>query len=91
MSDLIRRSDALKDIIEAVKTYYVNGKTLIEDIAEDVIHSAVCNVPAVDAEPIVRCGKCRNRKDFIDDSEHCRCLLLKQTVNKNDYCSFGGR
>ena len=49
MSDLIRRDDVLKDIIEAVKTYYVNGRPLIEEIAEDVIHSAVCNVPSVDA------------------------------------------
>lgn len=49
MSDLVRRDDVLTDIIESLKNYYVDGKPLIEDIAEDVIHSAVCNVPAVDA------------------------------------------
>lgn len=52
MSDLIRRDDSLKEVYEAICTYYVGVKPLIEEIAEDVIHSALCNVPAVDAVPV---------------------------------------
>ena len=83
----------------------IDADALIDDMCEgcSAIENGACdhdicasvlwikNAPTIEAEPIVLCGKCRNHKDFIDDSEHCRCLLLKQTVNRNDYCSFGGR
>ena len=93
MSDLIRRDDALKEVLEASYLYFVNGKPLIEEIAEDVIFSAVCNVPAVDAVEVVRCCRCRfavNKKENGEFVTYCALDWgMRGVLDHNDYCSYG--
>ena len=87
MNDLIRRDDSLKEVYEAICTYYVGVKPLIEEIAEDVIHSALCNVPAVDAVEVVRCAQCIYRGDECE----CPLMAFAEYTEDEEYCSYGER
>ena len=83
-------ADAIITPLQNVLVVKCKEKETPAYIAFDRFIEILRSAPTIEAEPIVRCGICKNHKDFIDDSQHCYCLLFYRNVNKNDYCSFGG-
>lgn len=75
MSDYIKREDAIKE----ANTWSMFGN--------DNLESRLKRLPSADVVEVVRC------KDCIHYDEHSRwqCDKFGQSVNTDDYCSYGER
>ena len=82
MTDCIRREDVLK----ALREYPVTK-----------LKTAIRRLPALDVEPVVRCGDCKYLRIeptaaicelFVYDSHYMICQHVK---NARDFCSYGER
>lgn len=85
MSDLISREEALR----VVKAYDYRGLT-IEDVKKVTGGCAneLCNLPAVDAEAVVRCKDCAFYIPWGDERKICgRVGAYYGSTKPDDFCS----
>ena len=82
MDDLISRSAAIDALMEQPK------------LTRSVIRRVLRQVPAADAEEVVRCKDCKHRYYNEDRETHCcECWAdgYDTPVRGDDFCSYGER
>lgn len=52
----------------------------------DSVLELIDNVPAIDAEPVVRCGDCEH---WNSDTKGCKRNPSVEAWEETDYCSYG--
>lgn len=84
MSDLIKKSDAIKAL------YKYNF------VSKNVIEREINAIPSADAVEVVRCKNCKFSDVYQSDSRgatamYCRAFTFHRMVAEDDYCSYGER
>lgn len=87
---LVRLSDVIETVVCKFNALMGRGDdniTLI-DVSNTIV--ALSDIPAVDAEPVVRCKDCENSKPWYRDKS--RCFLWDEVgidVFNDGFCSYG--
>lgn len=87
MSDLISRSELINHLNACLAES--DGGTPITDAVIVAIRCAVEQMPAVDAEPMVRCNVCKAYREL--DMAVGECCLTSMIVEADEFCSKGER
>lgn len=83
-------ADALKAWIESCTE---EKDWIVSQYNADWIWSMLDSAPTIDAEPVVRCGRCKWGKAYKawDGQAGFKCDLLCVDIGVNDFCSCGER
>ena len=72
---------------------YIDADALMANIpSEEMIAKlAVAHAPTIDAVSVVRCKKCKKKKEVPIAEYACFlwCNFHQHAVNEDDYCSYG--